>query len=166
MTVHEALRAWARGVYATEAAVELLVHAFDGRFAEEGWSWVRTEPNGGAWIDATRLSEHHADLSGGERRVLSLVAALLDPDQPVDIGDIASGVDRCHLDLVLAAIAHAGGSHQHAAIIRDHEAGTARMIRQGSLHPWPETAAEERPRTDGAVEQLGSLVRPRGPVQM
>jgi hypothetical protein len=30
------LREWARGMYATEAAVELLVRSFGGRFADAG----------------------------------------------------------------------------------------------------------------------------------
>lgn len=34
--VHNALHRWAKGLYPLEAGVELLVQAFDGRFARHG----------------------------------------------------------------------------------------------------------------------------------
>ena len=42
--------------------------------------------------------------------MLALVAALLD-EAPVDVVDIITGLDRANLHLVLAALAHAAGSH-------------------------------------------------------
>jgi hypothetical protein len=100
-----------------------------------------TEPRGRIWLDCDRLSEQQQQpvLSGGERRVLGVVVALVDPtpDRRIDLADLAAGVDRDHLDLVLAALAHAGGSHEHAALVRDLENGTAHLERPGSLHHWP-----------------------------
>ena len=74
-------------------------------------------------------------LSGGERRVLAVVAALID-EQPVEIVDVVSGLDRHHLDLVLAALAHAGGSHEHMSVVLDPD-GAAHLSNPGPLHSWP-----------------------------
>lgn len=137
------LRAWARGMYTTEAATELLLRAFGGKFAEPGNPWIHTstEPEGpnqvSAWIDFAAIPEEVGPLSGGERRFLMLAASLAE-DVPVVLGDLVSGLDRENLDLVLAAIAHAGGSHQHSDI-RVNEDGSM-SLRKGyldSLHPWP-----------------------------
>jgi hypothetical protein len=137
------LRAWARGKYTTEAATELLLKAFGGRFAAIGNPWVHaagTSEEGyqdNAWIDFASIPEQAGALSGGERRFLLLAASLAE-DVPVVLGDLVPGLDRANLDLVLAAIAHAGGSHQHADI-RVHEDGTVTRGKGllDSLHPWP-----------------------------
>jgi hypothetical protein len=34
----------------------------------------------------------------------------------IDLGDTAAGLDRRHLQLLLAALSHAGGSHEHRDI--------------------------------------------------
>ena len=143
MTHADDLRAWARGMYTTEAATELLLKAFGGKFAAPGNPWVHTstEPEGpgqvSAWIDFAAIPEEVGPLSGGERRFLMLAASLAE-DVPVVLGDLVSGLDRENLDLVLAAIAHAGGSHQHSDI-RFNEDGSMSLGKGylDSLHPWP-----------------------------
>ncbi|MDQ0031514.1 hypothetical protein [Arthrobacter bambusae] len=143
MTHADDLRAWARGMYTTEAATELLLKAFGGKFAAPGNPWIHTstEPEGpsqvSAWIDFAAIPDEVGPLSGGERRFLMLAASLAE-DVPVVLGDVVPGLDRENLDLVLAAIAHAGGSHQHADI-RVHEDGTVTRGKGllDSLHPWP-----------------------------
>ncbi len=145
MTHTDDLRVWARGMYTTEAATELLLKAFGGKFAAPGNPWVHTstEPEGPnqvrAWIDFAAIPEEVGPLSGGERRFLMLAASLAE-DVPVVLGDLVSGLDRENLDLVLAAIAHAGGSHQHSDI-RIHEDGSMTRGKGylDSLHPWPRT---------------------------
>lgn len=145
MTHTDDLRAWARGMYPTEAATELLLKAFGGKFAAPGNPWVHTstEPEGPgqvrAWIDFAAIPEEAGPLSGGERRFLMLAASLAE-DVPVVLGDLVSGLDRENLDLVLAAIAHAGGSHQHSDI-RSNEDGSMSLGKGylDSLHPWPRT---------------------------
>jgi hypothetical protein len=145
MTHADDLRAWAKGSYTTEAGTELLLQAFGGRYAAVGNPWIHTSttPEGPhqvrAWIDFAALAEH-ADtgaFSGGERRFL-LVAASLAEDVPVVLREVIPGLDRANLDLVLAAIAHTGGSHQHSDI-RTNEDGSM-TLNPGylaSLHPWP-----------------------------
>lgn len=108
------LRAWAKGSYPDEAAVELLARALRGRFATADQPWVR--PLGDRvrfWVDPLAITDWSGGLSGGERRLLAVVACLLGGD-PVDLVDVAPGVDRDNLTLILAAVAHAGGSHQHS----------------------------------------------------
>lgn len=143
MTHADDLRAWARGMYTTEAATELLLRAFGGKFAAPGNPWIHrsTEPEGpsqvSAWIDFAAIPDEVGPLSGGERRFLMLAASLAE-DVPVVLGDLVSGLDRENLDLVLAAIAHAGGSHQHSDI-RFNDDGTVSRGKGylDSLHPWP-----------------------------
>jgi hypothetical protein len=138
MTHDDELRAWAKGSYTLEAATELLLRAFGGRYARTGHPWVRQEDTeGSVWIDFTAVPEHLDGLSGGERRFLLLAASLAE-DVPVALGDVIPGLDRGNLDLVLAAIAHAGGSHQHSDV-RTNDDGSM-VLKPGyldSLHPWP-----------------------------
>lgn len=128
------LRAWAAGSYPAMAAVELLARAFGGRFATRGHPWIVDHEDGRAWLETGALRSAPT-LSGGERRVLRLVAALVDAE-PIDIVDVVTGLDRTHLDLVLAALAHAGGSHEHAALTLDPD-GTVHLAQPGPLHRWP-----------------------------
>ncbi len=67
------MRRWARGAYAEEAAVELLIGAFGGRFAAIGYRWVRAW----FWLDGEALIQLTDALSGGERRVLAVAGALV-----------------------------------------------------------------------------------------
>lgn len=143
MTHADDLRAWARGMYTIEAATELLIRGFGGKFAAPGNPWVHTstEPQGPgqvrAWIDFASIQEEAGVLSGGERRFLLLAASLAE-DVPVVLGDVVPGLDRENLDLVLAAIAHAGGSHQHSDV-NFNEDGSMSLGKGylDSLHPWP-----------------------------
>jgi hypothetical protein len=114
--LHDALRAWARGMYPLEAATELLIRT---GFARPGSPWVKTEPSGGsdpdqAWIDFAEIPEHVGRLSSGEYRVVMFAASLSGAqDTPsVRIGDLVS-VDEDWLTLLTAAVAHAGG-RRHA----------------------------------------------------
>lgn len=139
MTVEEGLRAWARGLYPTEAAVELAIRYSSGWLADGSQPWVQRMDNGYYWIDSESLLRNSGGFSGGERRVVAVVVSLLDgADCRVSLADLA-GVDREGLDLILAAIAHAGGSHEHSMPLwNDTKTGILGFERPGSLHPWPE----------------------------
>lgn len=56
--------------------------------------------------------DNYAGLSGGETRLLRIAASLLD-GQPVDLSRNIPGLAREHIQLAVAAIEHASGSHQH-----------------------------------------------------
>ncbi len=147
------LRHWAAGSYPDEAAVELLIRS----------GWTTRAPlatHRAATLDGThdvyidwdvlgRILDGHLDssilaASGGELRVLriahSLARGVLQETVP--------GLDRHNTDLVLAAIAHANGSHQHSEPSEtpvngrwvDRETGLRVSFNAlQSLHRWPST---------------------------
>jgi hypothetical protein len=134
------LREWARGSYGLVAAVELLIRSFDGQFADSGYPWIKWDTDrtpGRWWLDADALNLARG-VSSGEGVILDFVAALAGKDWHFDLTDIAR-LDRRHQGLVLAAIAHAGGSYEHQVAVfnAEHTAIIGRE-RPGSLYPWPE----------------------------
>lgn len=138
--VAAALRRWAEGVYPTEAAAELIIRAWNGRLL--AGPWIRTGASGWVWFDGTRIAEA-GYLSGGERRVLAIACSLVCGEETaVSLNDVLPGLDRDALALVLAAIAHAGGSHEHSEIRFENNAyaGTHRLA---PLYPWPADDVEE-----------------------
>ncbi|HEX9089529.1 MAG TPA: hypothetical protein VF867_18710 [Arthrobacter sp.] len=138
----EQLRAWAKGTYPEEAATELLIRAFSGRFTGNGWAWMQTNVDGAPWIDFEAIPDHIGALSGGEQRFLRLVATLSGA-APAVLGDILSGLDRDVVDLVLAAVAHAAGTHDGVEMIHTPD-GHATFTRAETLHPWPAAARRLR----------------------
>jgi hypothetical protein len=133
------LRAWARGAYGCEAAVEVLARFQHGRFTDPSWEWINHDPT----IDWCTLLPDHltgpatAELSGGERRILRIVASLAG-GAPVELDDTLAGLDRSAVALVLAAVAHAAGSHQHTDLAYECD-GRPSFVR-GVLPPlyaWP-----------------------------
>ncbi|HOF63153.1 MAG TPA: hypothetical protein PLL54_02525 [Dermatophilaceae bacterium] len=137
------LRAWAAGSYPIEAGVELLVRSCRGRFTDPGWPWILPGTRAGAWfLDASVIPECSIGLSGGERRVLAVVAALIDSAPLHDLPDVLAGVDREHLGLIVAAFAHAGGSHEHSeTVITDDRVAFFRLPALAAWPPLPPEAA-------------------------
>ncbi|RJT76893.1 hypothetical protein D6T63_15585 [Arthrobacter cheniae] len=133
---HCGLRSWAKGTYTTEAATELLIRAHEGRFARPGQPWIGM---GSRWpyVDFEAIEENLGGLSGGERRFLLLVASLGDGGALVDLGDVIPGLDRDVLALVLAAIAHAGGSHEHSGFEFTEDGTPTSIVRLARLYDWP-----------------------------
>jgi len=145
------LRRWAAGSYPDEAAVELLIRSgWTKRAALVTHSSATPDGTPGVYVDWELLGQMldgHIDspilaASGGELRVLRiahcLASGLLQETLP--------GLDRPHTDLVLAAIAHANGSHQNSGPTQatlngrwvDNETGQRISLAPlGSLHPWP-----------------------------
>ena len=64
-----------------------------------------------------------------------MVQALAADEPWHDLAAIA-GLDRDHQVLLLAAIAHAAGSHEHADWRRGDD-GYLTVVQLGSLYPWP-----------------------------
>lgn len=137
----DAVRAWAKGVYPTEAGAELLIR--HGRAIYERAPWLTDLGPGDSSrprmvaIDRDVLAEQIGMWSGGERRLVRIAVSLLG-GTPVDLSEDLPGLDRPTLSLVLAAIAHAGGSHEHPAL----ETGPGGIPvpvggLAGSLYPWP-----------------------------
>lgn len=117
--LESALLRAAVGDYAAEAAVLLLTgagHWLPQLQAADLITLVDVDDPGGHWaqiswpeLDAA-LRAGRITGSSGQLRLLRAAASLAD-GQPVDLGDVAAGLDRPNLTLLLAAIAHAGGSH-------------------------------------------------------
>jgi hypothetical protein len=142
--VEAALLRAAVGDYAAEAAVLLLAN--DGywptRLRAAGMVTTEAEPvDGQLWarIEWPELDTALARgrLRGGPKELVVLrVAASLADGHPVDLADVAVALDRRTLGLVLAAVAHAAGSHDHSAPApAGHGPGTD--VRLGPLIAWP-----------------------------
>jgi hypothetical protein len=102
--VHNGLRAWAKGMYHTEAAVELLIR---GGFAQGGEPWIDVVDDTFARPNWDLLERELGVMSGGEQRYLRVALLLIEDElEP-------QGLDVDRVDLILAAIAHAAGMHQH-----------------------------------------------------
>jgi ABC-type phosphonate transport system ATPase subunit len=137
--VIDGLRRWARGAYAEEAAVELLVRAFGGRFASTRYRWVRAcDRPGWYWLDGERLIDSTGALSGGERRVLTIAGSLVSGASLTDLDGLLTGLDRPNLELVLAALAHAAGSHEQIAARVEGDLLVYRRL--GPVLAWPTQA--------------------------
>lgn len=136
LTHEEELREWARGSYPLVAATELLLRGFGGKFARPGEPWIVCGDGNGHWVDFESIPDFIGALSGGERRFL-LIAASLGAGVPVVLGDLLSGLDRANVELVLAAVAHAAGSHEHSELVV-LPTGQGRFDKLPTLYPWPE----------------------------
>lgn len=140
--VENALLRAALGDYSDEAAILLLItsghwlpqlqHAglitVDGNVEGEGlWAHINWPDLDGA-LRIGRSSDH---------QVLRAAASIAD-GHPVDLGDLAAGLDRHALTLVLAAIAHAAGSHEPRNVTHDHDGVLHPGDRLPPLVPWPQ----------------------------
>jgi hypothetical protein len=135
MTVADELRAWARGMYSDEAAVELIIRL---GLAHETQPWIGPlSVDGHRWVDAEVLVEASGAWSGGEKRIIRIAASLLGGD-PVALHEDVAGLDRYWLSCVLAAVAHAGGSHEQSDMAFDEHGAPAGFDRLPTLFPWPE----------------------------
>ncbi len=135
-TTADALRAWAKGIYPSEAGVELLIRS--GRAVYDGAPWI-TRDGDMAWIDVDALLRETGAWSGGERRLVRIAASLLG-GPAVDLSEDVPGLDRANADLVLAAIAHANGSHEHSGVDYDDNGQPTGFSARPTLYPWPESA--------------------------
>lgn len=131
----ERLRAWAKGLYPVEAGVELLIR--QGKALYDGAPWIHDDGDR-AWLDPQTLLRETGAWSGGEKRIVAIAASLIG-DSRTNLSDEVSGLDRHGLALVLAAIAHANGSHQHSDIAFGDD-GRPRIVRHTALYDWPTEA--------------------------
>ena len=106
------------------------------RFATTGYRWVRACGRPGwFWLDGEALIHDTGALSGGERRVLAIAGALASGAALSDLPGVVAGLDRPRLELVLAGLAHAAGSHEHVATRVDGDRLLYRRL--GPVVGWP-----------------------------
>jgi hypothetical protein len=124
LDLENALLRPAVGDYADEAAVLLLVnggHWLPRLQAADLITLVPDLDGEGLWAQIdwpdlpSALAAGFLAGSEGEQRLLYAAASIAD-GHPIDLGDLAAGLDRRALTLVLAALAHAAGSHDHPAV--------------------------------------------------
>lgn len=149
----DALRTWAKGVHTSEAATELLLRAFGGRLAGAGHPWIHRDDDDVDWwwIEWDDIPPNLGALSGGERRLLMIVASIGGAQVPESLGELISGLDRSTVALVLAAVSHAAGTQEHREYLpsRVDDSGTlvidpsSPRVDLGPLYPWPD---QEEPR--------------------
>lgn len=123
LDLESALLRAAVGDYAAEAAVLLLADSghWLPRLQAAGLITIALDADaidGGPWA-AVQWGDLDGALrtgviggSGGQLRLLRAAASLAE-GQPVDLADLTAGLDRDELVLLLAALAHAAGSHEH-----------------------------------------------------
>lgn len=132
-THDDQLREWARGLNPLAAATELLIRT---GYAQNDRPWVRyDEDRQRPWIDFQAIPELLGGMSGGQQRVLR-IAASLGADVPIILGDEISGIDRDTTALVLAALAHASGTHEPGRSI-DFVDDQPRIVAVDALYTWP-----------------------------
>ena len=125
------VRAWAKGRHTTEAAVELLIRG--GRAIYPGAPWLTAREDGKVVLDFDRLNDEAGAWSGGEQRIVRIALSLVDGE----LGDDVAGLDRDGVSLVLAAIAHASGSHEHGGLRYDESGKPVGLIKHETLYAWP-----------------------------
>lgn len=116
--LHAALRAHAQGLYASEAAAELLIahdtwlrrEDFRSRFIRIDASIIdKTEIAEIHWTDAiTALTVGGLPCSDSEEQILRLTASLAD-GIPTSIRHTLVGLDDRNINLVIKAVLHASG---------------------------------------------------------
>ena len=142
----EALRRWAKGIYPSEAGVELLIR--QGRAIYEGapWlietDWAEVGRERMVALDVDQLLDGTGGYSGGESRVIRIAVSLLG-GPAVNLNEDVPGLDRERTALVLAAIAHANGSHEHSGVRFNDDGTPAGFTRLTSLYPWPESGDKD-----------------------
>lgn len=137
--IHQKVRAWAEGLYPVEAGTELLIRT--GFVISEQSPWIVAHGDR-ARIDVDELIRQSAAWSGGEQRMIRIAASLLSTEHPCNLNDDVPGLDREYATLVLAAIAHASGSHEHSGLTYDDNGQPDGFTRLTSLYPWPVDAAD------------------------
>lgn len=87
------LQDWSSGDPAREAATDLLIHEFDGRFADAGRPWVKRSSDGPR-VDFAAIPASIGRFSSGEQAFLRLVASLGSPDVDTNLYRDLAGLDR------------------------------------------------------------------------
>jgi len=98
--INQDLRAWAKGMHTTAAAVELLIRGFVGRFAAPGQPWIQPREHIGRWADLEAISDNIGALSNGERAYLLITASIGSggTDGPaINLSDTIPALDRQQL---------------------------------------------------------------------
>ena len=124
MTLHTALRARANGLYACEAATELLImHAAWLRISDFLDPFVHTNARSIndipmadiEWPAAIAALENgRLPCSGGDSSILRIAASLAE-GIPANLRDTLTRLDATNIELVASAVLHTGGISDHTS---------------------------------------------------
>jgi len=132
----------AHGVWPARLAAAQFVELSDAdepeepRYAWVGWRHAVAALDGGTLTGG----------SGSDNRVLRIPASLSELGVPVDLADAVTGLDRHNLALVLGALSHANGSHEHKDYAAKRPADGSPpvvttdtpMLEVGPVFGWPQ----------------------------
>lgn len=135
MQVQNQLRTWSAGDYPLEAATELLLRGFGGRFADTSRGWIMRDRMGRYVVDFASIPAGISSLTEGEQGFLR-IASSLGEGGPVQLSEVLPGMDPRNIMLILAAVAHAAGTHADTDFRVDQE-GRMHVGADPSLYPWP-----------------------------
>ncbi len=151
----EALLRGASGMYTCEASIRLLlahgvwpVRLAAAEFVELSDEDEPEEPRYAwvGWCYAVAALEAGTLTGGSDNRVLRIAASLSELGVPVDLADAVTGLDRHNLALVLAAVSHANGAHEHKDYAAERPADGSRpvvtadtpVLGLGPVFGWPQ----------------------------
>lgn len=109
------LQNWAAGDNAREAATDLLLHEFDGRFAAADKPWIQCGAHG-PWVDFASIPAAAGSYASGGQSFLRLVASLGSPDVNINLYRDFFGLDRKLQRAVADSLRAAAGPAVHATV--------------------------------------------------
>ena len=119
VSLTQALRACASGIYAAEAAIGMLIAHASWLDRDDFTQFIHPDPVAEmAAIDwpaaITALTAGQMPSSNGEQKMLRMAASLAG-QAPVILGDIITGLDHRNIRILVKAILHASGQRQFPA---------------------------------------------------
>jgi hypothetical protein len=131
--LHDGIRAWAKGIYPTEAAAELLIRS---GLATDGADFYGDPDGEFVELRADKIIDRARTYSHSQEKILRLVVSLLG-ERDINLKDAFRGLDRGNLQLALAAISHAAGAHEQTGwTVNDGDNGTVSNP-DGPVVAWP-----------------------------
>lgn len=132
MTTEDRVRSWARGMYAAEAGVEVLIR---GGLLQAGAPWL-VDQGARLAVDVDRLRLESEVWSGGQQRLARIAMSLLG-GEPVDLARDLPGLEREEVRLVAAAVSHAAGMHELDDVRLSTDGRIVQYGHPGPIVPWP-----------------------------
>lgn len=144
----------------TAAAVELLVRARGGEFADPGWPWVREGAElGRFWLDMDAMAGWDGGRPAGP--VMSFVEALAGGRPARPLAGLLAQLDAATVRLVLCAFDHAAAGADRDVALYAFGGDPRHLVqRPAEPAPWPVDVLDELDRPTVQVDRTTTM-RPR-----